>query len=127
MSNNSENSHSTHSPGLVEPKSYAECFQKLGFKLDTASENKREEFLRALRSHVDGSDHKFLRSADNESAFRTVVFEFFIEYGAIFWGKRDRGHLEETQVSTGFSYPRDTYLPESRFVARLLSLIILQS
>lgn len=77
---------------------------------------KSEVLINHIKSHVDTSVHKYLRSIDNEAAFNVMVSEFFERHGADYWGPFDREHLAEPDVSKGFLYPRDAYREGSQYV-----------
>lgn len=103
----------------AKPTSYAACLDQLGFKPEQRASKARTAFLSELRAYVDTSCHKFLRKRDNEPAFKTVVAEFLKKYGLTYWGHTRRGHLDESDASRGFLYPRDAERPSSRLVETL--------
>ena len=109
--------HQEYVPSYNGPaNSFTACLRKLGFKNDYSSELKRWNFVAAMKKHVDNSDHKFLKPADNEAAFSTMVNEFLVEHGRYYWGVHDRDHLEIEDISKGYLYPRDAHRPNSRSV-----------
>ena len=107
----------TYAPGFTgSARNYDQCFRKLGFKIDSSSEIPRANFVEALSAHTGNPEDKFLRQADNERAFKTLVSRFLVKHGGIYWGHSDRSHLEEQDVTKGFLYPRDANRPSSQLV-----------
>jgi hypothetical protein len=56
---------------------------------------------------------QYLRSKDNESAFKVLVQAFLEEFGPVWWGEASRVHLVEEDPSEGFLYPRDAEREDS--------------
>ena len=95
-------------------QSQSEYFEKLGFKLDDESKDKRHAFLVNMKDHVRHRSHRFLQRRANPEAFQNVVSEFLTEYGPVYWGDSKRDHLQEPNSLKGFLYPRDAKRANSR-------------
>ena len=99
----------------------AQCYRtyldKLGFKEETYTKNIRLNFVRELRAHVCAPETMYMRKEDNPAAFAALIRGFLQKYGRKYWGtdRTARNHLEITDISRGFLYPRDANREESRY------------
>ena len=89
-------------------------FVKLGFKSEDDSDYMRHTFIKNMHNHVQHKSHRFLCRQANPEALDIVILEFLAEYGPVYWGRSERDHLEEPDISKGFLCPRDAERANSR-------------
>ena len=93
---------------------YRTYLDKLGFKKDEYSEDIRRTFVKDLRAHVCAPETMYMRREDNPAAFAALIKGFLQKHGHKYWGT-NRTHLAVTDISKGFSYPRDADREGSRY------------
>ena len=88
-------------------KTYDSCLEHLGFKPNTFKGKKLKD---SLTTFLAGSRHQYVQSKYDKKGLENLIQEFLVEYGEIFWGTVNRGHL----VEDAFVYPRDFQSEGSR-------------